>query len=47
MCPHHFLISLHIGAIISLVFIGFYGFYSYAVYILAKQVDKKVRRAKG
>jgi len=38
---------LHIGALLSLVFLGFYGFYCYAVYILAKQVDKKVRRAKA
>jgi hypothetical protein len=39
--------ALHIGAIISLIFIGFYGYYSYAVYILAKQVEKKVKRAKS
>lgn len=39
--------KLHLGAILSLLFIGFYGYYCYAIYILAKQVDKKVKRAKA
>jgi putative cell wall-binding protein len=40
-------LQLHIGALVSLLLMSFYGYYCYAIYTLAKQVDKKVKRARA